>query len=257
MRLRRRITLQLTPLLDMLLTVIFLQYLAVREREEATNQSAAQVRAEAAMLESERTALIDQTRRLEQSQRDAERRLEQATDRQQEMGRLLASMFHLDVKELEAILDQAASSPVADSAEERTRLRDEIRRLGKATPGEMVQHLLTYEELRKRCDIWELFIGADGVAVLDTGDRTPRFRVNLADDQTAEIERFREEFVKVFRTLPEPKSLVVIVLTYDRAARLAVTESVSAELPRIVDALRQASGGTTRFESADLGIKLR
>lgn len=48
----------------------------------------------------------------------------------------------------------------------------------------------TYDEIRKRCDVWELFIDAQNVAHLNTGDRERKLRVNLNSTEDADIERF-------------------------------------------------------------------
>ncbi len=88
----------------------------------------------------------------------------------------------------------------------------------------------------------------ESVATLDTGDRQPRLRINLSDNEAVEIERFGDELVTLYRGLPQPKSLVIILLTYDRQTRLAVTEAVAGALPGVVDKMRQAGGGLTRFE---------
>lgn len=253
---RRRLTLQLTPLLDMLLTVIFLQYLAIRESERETNEAAAQVREQATVLSAEVTQLREQNRSLEASRGETEQRLEQAADRQRQMGKILAAMFQLSDEELKTVLDIARSSPPGDTPEKLRAIRDKVRELGSASPGKMVQQLLTMDEIRKRCDVWELHLDAESVATLETGDRTPKFRINLSEDQDAEIERFGKELVSIYRGLPQPKSLVIILLTYDRGTRLTVSEGVAASLPKIVDQMRQASGGLTRFEFADLGVRL-
>ena len=108
-------------------------------------------------------------------------------------------------------------------------------------------------------DIAHTVVAKDGTfksKVLDTGDRMPRLRINLSEAQDADIRRFDDELVAVYRALPQPKSLVIILLTYDRRTRLMVSDGVVAALPRIVDRMRQASGGLTRFEFADLGVRL-
>jgi len=253
---RRRLTLQLTPLLDMLLTVIFLQYLAIRESERETNEAAAQVRTESVALAVEMTQLREQNRALESARGEAAQRLEQAADRQRQMGKILSAMFQLSDDEIKSVLDLARTSSTGDTPEKLQALRDKIREMGNASPGRMVQHLLTMDEIRKRCDIWELHIDGESVATLETGDRTPKVRINLSEDQDAEIQRFGQELVTIYRALPQPKSLVIILLTYDRGTRLTVSEGVGAALPKIVDTMRQASGGLTRFEFADLGVRL-
>lgn len=253
---RRRLTLQLTPLLDMLLTVIFLQYLAVRESERETMESASVARAESKTLATEAERLRQRNIELEGAHLDSEQRLQQAADQQQQMGKLLATMFQLSDAELKSVLDSARTSAVGDTPQELQALRDKVREMGSASPGRMVRQLLTMDEIRKRCDVWELHIDQESVAVLDTGDRMPRLRVNLSEAEDADIRRFDDELVAVYRALPQPKSLVIILLTYDRRTRLMVSDGVAAAMPAVVDKMRQASGGLTRFEFADLGVRL-
>lgn len=250
MKARRRLVFQLVPLLDLMLTVIFLQYLAVREREEET-------RAAAASAESTAQDLAGRVATLETEAREATVRGNQAVERQAAMGRLLATMFDVPEAKLNEILETLRTSPVGDSLAERNALREKVQGMANATPGQMVHHLLTYEEIRKRCDVWELHISAESVATLDTGDRQPRLRINLSENEAVEIERFGDDLVSLYRGLPQPKSLVIILLTYDRQTRLAVTEAVAGALPGVVDKMRQAGGGLTRFEFADLGVRLK
>ena len=79
--------------------------------------------------------------------------------------------------------------------------------------------------------------------------------MNLDQTEDADIERFSVELETAYRSLPQPKHLVILLLTYDRNARLTVTEGISAALPKIVDRLTSASTGLTRFEYADMGVR--
>jgi hypothetical protein len=56
--------------------------------------------------------------------------------------------------------------------------------------------------------------------------------------------------------LPDPKSLVVVLLTYDRGTRLIVTEALAQTMPRITRRLAEDSREAVRFEYADLGIRV-
>ena len=132
---------------------------------------------------------------------------------------------------------------------------EQLKTLASGSPEPILQHLLTYDEIRKRCDVWELFIDGQNIAHLDSGDRERELRVNLDATDDADIERFSVELENAYRSLPQPKHLVILMLTYDRNARLTVTEGVSAALPKIVDRLTNASTGLTRFEYADMGIR--
>lgn len=270
MRLRpRRIALQITPLVDMLLVILFLQYLDSRQQQEATLAAASTANKErdraAARLvltesrEQEISAKLDGARefisRLQSESRarearaiDAETALEQAEAQQSVLGELLVELFQLPPDQVAEVLDPSRDPPLAASPAEVERLRNEFRRFAESSPGAMIRHLLTYEEIRKRCDLWDVFIDAEGIATLNTGSSEVRFRV--------QPETFQEDLFRRYKSLPQSKDLVILLLSVDRRSERQFVQPVRAALPLVVDRMRADSGGRTRFEYADLGIRL-
>jgi hypothetical protein len=265
----RRLALQITPLVDMLLVVLFLQYLDSRQQQEATlataseaNRERNRARAQLVLTESrenEMRAELESAREgiariaAESRARDdravqAEIALERAEAQQRVLGELLVELFQLPADQVAAVLDPARDPPLATSSEDVERLRAQFREFAESSPGAMIRHLLTYEEIRKRCDLWDLFVDAEGIATLDTGTSQARFRV--------QPETFEEDLFRRYKSLPQSKDLVILLLSVDRRSERQFVQPVRTALPRIVDRMRADSGGRTRFEYADLGVRL-
>ena len=265
----RRIALQITPLVDTLLIILFLQYLDSRQQQESALAAAASSaqdsgRATAALVESESRereirmelarAQTDLARFSVESQAQAERAtqaeadLERAAAQQRVLGELLVELFKLPPEDVAAVLDPARDPPLAASPEELERLRSKFQQFAESSPGAMIRHLLTYEEIRKRCDLWDLFIDASGIATLDTGASQIRFRV--------QPDTFADELFRRYKSLPQSKDLVIVLLSVDRRSERQFVQPVRALLPQLIDRMRADSGGRTRFEYADLGVRL-
>ena len=235
---RRRLSLQITPILDMLLIVLFMQFLDMRQRSSSAEAQAA---ASVASVE-------EMKAQLSQAQSDSDRIQEEHAA----VARTLSEVFRLTPEETKAFLAEmkpvGATGPTAAA-------QTRVKQLAAGSPEPILQHLLTYDEIRKRCDVWELFLDGQNIAHLDTGERQRELRVNLNDDQDAEIERFSVELEGIYRSLPQPKHLVILMLSYDRDTRISVRNGVVKTLPQMVDRLNAASSGLTRFEYADMGLR--
>jgi hypothetical protein len=235
---RRRLTLQLTPILDMLLIVLFMQFLDIKERAAALESQATTSAASVVEMEAQMAA----------SQKESDRIQEQ----HEVVARMLGEVFRLTPDETQAFVKEMRAPSLTGPSHA---AEAQLKVLASGSPEPILQHLLTYDEIRKRCDVWELFIDGQNVAHLDTGERERELRVNLNQAEDADIERFSVELETAYRSLPQPKHLVILLLTYDRNSRLTVTEGISAALPKIVDRLTGASTGLTRFEYADMGVR--
>lgn len=234
---RRRLSLQITPMLDMLLIVLFLQFLDMKQRSLGLEQEA----------KASQTAVEQLQTQMSAAQRDVER----ITEEQSAIARTLSDVFKMTPEQTKTFLaemklDGPTGSPAAQAR---------LKQLASGSKEPILQHLLTYDEIRKRCDVWELFIDGQNVAHLDTGERQRELRVNLNEAQDAQLERFGEELESIYRSLPQPKHLVIVLLSYDRGTRLTVAQGVSRSLPQIMDRLNTASSGLTRFEYADMGLR--
>ncbi|SFI25434.1 coiled-coil domain-containing protein [Planctomicrobium piriforme] len=281
---RRRLTLQLTPLLDMLLIVVFLQYFQLRDREQTIADESTAIVAErdqlAASQQATKAELAELMQRMAalqsrlsttetqatEAQIAAEREreslvhsqtdLERSLAQQRTLGELVNQLFQISPDEVSRILNEAKAPGDPQTPAEREKLKERFRDLSSKTPGRMIEHLLSYEEIRKRADIWDLHIDAKGVATLSDGQRSTRIRIPMSEEGDVLTEQFVNDLFTWYRSLPQPKSLVVILLTYDRSSRIYVTESVRAALPIWVTRMQADSAGRTRFEYADLGFRL-
>jgi hypothetical protein len=259
---------QLTPLLDMLLIVIFMQFIDVREREATTVgearraiQRSEQAEAELADLQTtyeqavdalqQATALMNQlkfrneslTDQTEQLQFDVERALAQ----QRLLGELVVQLFDVPQSVVADVLTPEGAARPAASAEQQEFLEARMHELSLQNAGRMIRHLLSYEEMRKRCDLWELHIDETGWFTLRAGKEQRGFRATTPQE-------FSDRLYAAYKSLPGSKSLVVILLSYGDA-RADVREAAIQGLPRVTERMRQDTGGFVRFEYAVLGFQ--
>jgi hypothetical protein len=273
---RRKITLQLTPLLDLMLIVFFLQYMQLREREMTTVNAAATAEQDVARLRNE---LAESLAKMDESTAMARRdqaavgdltranielrdqlaasvsRVKEQAEREKTLGSLVVDLFKVPQADVEKVLDPQAQPGVQRTPQDVSDLRKKFQQMAAQKPDAMIRHLLLYEEIRKRCDVWELFIDSQNVVLVNTGGPPRLIRLNLNDEGEPDVARFEEEFFQLYRSLPEPKSLVVVLLTYDRETRLIVSEAVEKALPQLTRRLSDDARGAVRFEYADLGIR--
>ncbi len=240
---RRRLLLQITPMLDMLLLVMFLQFIDMKQK---TAGLASEATATASALADSETQLAQAQADLNQVQQETD----QARKQQAAVARMVAEIFRMTPDETKSLV-----SDLQPTGEISPATRDRIAKLAAGSPGPVVEHLMTFEEIRKRCDLWELYVDGDNVAHLDSGDRDRTLRVDLDQADDPEIEKFSVELETIYRDLPQPKHLVILLFSYHRDARLTVTIGVEKSLPKIVDRLTKASAGLTRFEYGAMGIR--
>ncbi len=247
----RRLQFQLMPLLDLLLIMIFSLYLEVRERAETQEQQAEQrlvareeeqdrrLAAGEAKLESERSALAAEREELQG-------RVADAIEQQRRAADLTAELFAVPQELVDEALRPLPARAPPRSAEETERLRERFRELAALRGPQLVEHLLTHEELRKRADVWTLRVRGNGEIVLSTGDRTLNFRAVTGDE-------FASRLYDRHKTLPQPKGLVVLLVSYGDA-RADVRQAVLNGLPEAIRLMREDRLGRTQFEYAVLGF---
>ena len=143
--------------------------------------------------------------------------------------------------------------------------------------NEVIKHLITHQAMRKRVDVWTLFITNEGNAELKVGDETKVFRVRapLSPDESRRLAKLspREQFLakkkaeteaaqdfaqnlfNAYKTLPQPKSIVVLVVSWKpdltRYFREPVREGLEATLR-----LFNSNNDRTQFIPAVLGAEV-
>ena len=278
----RKLTMQLTPLLDLLLIVIFAQYMDVRENANAATAGVEALQQELQSARDENTGLrtgLQQASRLlsdantamaaSQSliqRQQAERlrlseSLAQSLTRQRLLGQLVVDLFDIATAIIDTLLDPNRIPPLGESTQEFERFREHFRQMAAANPSEMVRHLLTYEEIRKRCDVWELHLQqSPRELVLESDGERRGFPLPVeSTDEFAALDAtaFERHLYEELKALPQPKGLVIVTLTYDADLRRILLEPAQRSIERIIDRLRVEATGRSQFEFADLGVPVR
>lgn len=245
----RKLSFQLVSLFDLLMIVIFAQYLDVEQKSRAEVEAARREAADAERHRSDQADALagelDRAKRENAALRagidkrafDLTEELRRSRDDLARLGTLVAELFNLPDKSLEQVLN---ARPPAEAE----RLRAELKALAAKRGAEAVRHILALAELQKRCDVWEIHIGDDNAVALRVGDRTHRFRAETA-------EAFAARLFQVYKSLPQPKSLVVILLSWSNAG-IESRNAAEDGLPLAVARMSADSDRRVRFEYAVL-----
>ena len=265
---RRRITLQLVPLLDLLFIVLFAQYIDLQQaaRSEvgaaaADREEAEAAKREADQLRSDALARLDELNRKSEQweieRRRLNRELELARAEGEKEGQARQEMERLAARDRQVIgamvkdvlnVSEGVIQDILRSATpvERQRLQSSFELMKKQSASGIVHHLRTTEELKKRADLWEVYIGDDNA-----------LRVTLVDEVVAQSLQVRgadqvaNELAALARQQGEPKSLVIILLSWSDADR-RTRDAVRDGLDRLVPVLKAEWPGK-RIEVAPLG----
>src|SRR5690606_36274726 len=267
MKHRRRLHMQLTPLLDLLLIVIFAQYLDVAEREATTVDEARQAieqrdtiagqlsrlqvdhqqaRDRLAQLQALASQLQSQNAELSQQAEQTAEDLQRAIAQQQLFGDLVSELFDVPQETVNAALTPPGADAPA-SREQVELLEQRFRELSLQNAGRMIRYLLSFEEMRKRTDLWELHIDQTGWISLHAAGRTEGVRARTSEE-------FSEKLDAIYKSLPQPERLVVIMVSWGDA-RADVREACLRALPGVTERMQLNSGGFIRFEYAILGFQ--
>lgn len=281
---RRRLVFQLTPLLDLMLIVIFAQYLEVhltaskmvkQASEEADKKTAAALEAQK-LAEAKLASTMNDRQSLQsqfQSQlADLTKEMQNTLNQRKDLAELVARLFHIPDDVLDKMLASEERSP-----EEQKQLREMVNNLADEHKNDVIKHLLTHQAMQKRVDVWTLFIQMDGYAQLKAGDETRTVLVrdlpNPGEEQrlaglsalervramekaeTEAAEDFAQKLFKAYQTLPQPKGIVVLVVSWkgnlQRYYREPAREGLDATLR-----LFNTTNDRTQFIPAVLGAEL-
>ena len=266
---RRQFVVQLTPLLDLLIILVFALLLGLRQQGRTEEDRASSVVTEAVPeLSGEAdpvAALVRQHRRDAKSldrARDQNARLasehgnrEQLADeldrsrkQQDRIGDLVAELFQVPDETLKQALAPDAAGGGTRSAAEVARLRGEFRKLASKRGREVVRHLLAFEEMRKRCDLWDLVIVEDHRFELRVGATTRTFQARTSAE-------FDDRLFRAYKSLDQPKDLVIVMLSWRADARFAAIETAVSRLPSIAERMRNDRSGQTQFQFLVLSLQ--
>jgi hypothetical protein len=265
---RRRFTLQLAPLLDLLFIVLYAQYIDLQEatRREVAQETRRREDAEVAGREATKlrtdalAQLSDLTRQVEQfeiEKRRLTRELELARAETQKEGEARADSEKLLARDRQMIgqlvqdvlrINQDAIHGALQGSDpgQRQRLRAELEEMSNKSAAAVVHHLRSTVELKKRADLWEVYIGDDNLVRLTlVGDIMAENLQVVSPDQLANA------LAELARQRGEPKSLVIVLLSWSNADRR--TRDLTRQALEDVVTVLKADWPGKRIEVAPLG----
>lgn len=250
----RKLTFQLIPLLDLLLIVVFAQYLEGRIREERQAEATA---TQTALLSRQLDEALRQLLALREKMTALEARAQLADVQSAELdrlrvqrdmiGELISEMFRVPAGMLEQLVRQRSAAGPGPSRDDLQQLLARWQSLQNGPADRLVEHLLTFGEMRKRMDIWELYLQENGDCMFQVGNRRLTFRGETP-------EAFATRLFEAYKTLPEPKSLVLVLLSYGDA-KFHLRKAAFDGLPVALERIRQDGGQHSRFDYAILGYR--
>lgn len=225
---RRRLALQLTPLLDLLLIVMFSQYIENRSRSV---QAAQELQAERDAVQAELTSEKEKLQNLKDT---LEQRYQALLQQHRNTGSLLARTLNLP----SAALDEVMKLRTADRPEDAerleqavTRLRDELNQSGE----DVFRFFIKVDEMQKHVSMWEIHLQENGKCLLQDGSRSA-----LLDFVSAT--ELAQKLFDASKSFADPHSLVLLLVTWGDAqlGDQQQTRKAVAELKQMLE--RDASG---------------
>ncbi len=280
---RQRLSLQLTPLLDLLLIVLFAQYMDVRDQEtvrdqgllaqsqrlELAEQQLADLQPQVAQLDelrrqsstlSQQFAIVESQlgeSRIENEQLSLQNAilnedLARIESQQEVLGELMSRLFQVSPDQVDAVLDPNRVPPLSESPSELQQLRQEFAAMAQQSPARTIMHLLTYHEIRKWCDVWELRVDRN-FFTLTAGDEVFRRRLPVTADNLLDSAAAQQDVFDVMKSLGAPKELVVILVTFDRSCLIDTETQIRRFMPDLVSQYRSNIPGDKQVHYADFG----
>ncbi|MCX7395142.1 MAG: hypothetical protein NTW75_13575 [Planctomycetales bacterium] len=247
----RKLTFQLASLLDLLLIVMFALYL---EMQTVTQHQSERMDAERQASARDLEAVQQRLNELQQQRTQWETR-QRITDQSddsdhQPLGRIFGELFRLPESTIQKIAQRRGQDEAGLSSSDISALQKEFQSLAVASGDQVVDHLLTFVEMKKRFDVWEIYLQENGTLIVTADPHQKRLQTGVIETTTL----FSDELFKLYKSFPESKSVVLILVSYGEA-RWTHREAVIKGLPRVSERMQSDCGGTTRFEYAVLGYR--
>ncbi|MEM8912007.1 MAG: hypothetical protein AAGC97_09590 [Planctomycetota bacterium] len=259
---RRRTRFQLTPLLDLLLIIVFAQFLDVRQTSQDQAMTLARQSEKltdryarlSAELEGQRQALRQEQSSL-RAARDAaraDRDLAVATA-QMEAARLREATEQIQAA-LKLDDETVASFGIAGgetSAQDIDAAVDAALRLSQADSATLLRFMVSHGELLKRADVWNVHASDRGEIRLMAGDQTQRIRLESVS-QRERTDEVVERLFAAYKQLEQPDGLVVVLVSFSPRSVAGVYQPLVDAVPETLRRLR-VDLPETRFEYSVLG----
>ena len=248
---RRRLALQLTPLLDLLLIVMFSQYIENRDRSLQAQEEIAQQRTKAdAELTERREALEQEFARQQKSLDDLrtvyDERFRSIIEQHHQAGTLLAESLNLPGAAMTEILKlRTANSP--DDAERLSVATERVKELMQARGEDVFRFLIKVDQMQKHVSVWEVHVLENGKAQISNGEQSFTADYQTETDFAARLYEHSKSFA-------DPRTLVIMLLSWGDAqggARQRATKG----MPILAEQLRKDAAGIRWYDFSIVGFR--
>lgn len=251
MQQRKRLTFQLTPLLDLLLIVIFAQYMEVQQTAASTDSA---IQEQQTVLQQE----FDQQRKDLESTHATNRQTLEATrlrysqqfksiiDQHHQAGTTLAKTLNLPDRLLEETLKLRTTGQTAD-ADRLEHAVNSLQKLLDSRSRELLQFMVRYDEMQKHVSVWELHLLDNGQALFTDGKLEQRLSYESPEE-------FGARAFESSKSFAEPHPLTLILMTYGDT-QAGFRRDATDGLPMLVQRLRADAGGTRWYDFSLMGFR--
>lgn len=233
----RRIRFQLTPLMDLLLIIVFAQFLDVRDTSRDQIYAADERR---------RQAIEQRSRLTDQLDRAAAARDAAIAERDAAMA-----IAEINMAESDAALERLKRWLSFEDISQNAAAADASTEWAAADPEALVRFLVGYEELLKRAEIWTVHASSGGEITFSTSGQSTTFRLEEST-QSDRTEEASGRLFAAYKRAPQPKGLVVILVSFDPRSVAGVYQPLVDAVPLTLQQLR-TDNDATRFEYTVLG----
>ena len=251
MKKRRRLVFQLTPLLDLLLIVIFAQYMEVQQTAESATADFEQQRLTLEDEYEERRARLEaeyETAQasLEDTRQRYNEQFQSLVDQHHQAGRTLADALDLPGAAIEQVLKLRTAGLDGDA----DRLETAVARIGEVLThrgNDLLQFAIRFDEMQKHVSVWEVHIQENGQAVISDTEQS----------RTISFENSEEFATRAFeasKSFTEPKPLVIILLSYGDCQAVFRRRASDGMTP-LIEQLRIDAGNTRWFDYSLMGFR--
>ena len=245
MNFRRRVTLQLTPLLDLMLIVIFAQYMEVKM---VATQEIDRVTSERRETAGENEILRQRVDQWEAEQRESNQT--QHNEREQ-LGQVVRELFRIPDTTLNKLIQPRSQTEAGGlSLTEIADLKARFQKLANSTGEQVIDHLLTFNEMRKQFDVWDFYLNEDGTLQITIGQDRQQIQSRVIESP----EIFVDVVLKVRKQFPPTKNSILILCSYGDC-QLSHRLSMTRGLPSLAERMKRDGHGTQSFEYAVFGYR--
>lgn len=255
---RMKFRFQLTSLMDLLLIIVFAQFMEIRSASDAAKlETLAAIEDQKNELAQNYARAVDELAETEQQLEARNNELRAERDRALAIAESASTQTKRMTEAVVDILAESNASFAADqssqSAQDLVASADQLReRFAELDGADALRFLVGYEELLKRAEVWTLHVSDRGDITLSNGRQEASFRLESAT-QSERTEEFIRQLRSASSQFPQPKGIVVVLVSYSPLAIAGNYQPVLDGTPRAMQLLSIDAEDRSRFESAIIG----